>query len=1096
MFVRIETGSSGALYGAEPATAPTWSGYYLPAEAVEGPLPESIEPAAAWGFWGEPRGGVNGGTYLFCAGPPPQGSADALAALLKSLNQGFGGWAYRFLIWIPVPSTLPLKATAALPFAQATGEDGTLVAAASVPFRTLSLGGDRGLTVSFDPAVRQLALAPAGRAGLHLIQSRGSPVEVGTVTGPAALPLTGAAAGRLALSLQLNVSGIGVQDDLGHLVTGVKYFYEHKGLTKSQLFRLLGVPEGSSRFGIEATLDPLHPTDESRTRLSFAADAGPFGSPLRTITGAPLALAPLAGSSGLVLAGDRVTDPTGKQIDSYYATLSGPFALAGQQGSARLLCGLSGMESLAVELGENGDPADRLVFHPGQPAQAPAFPPPAASLDDPGAAGLGKPLLDGKMTTAWAAVESATSPPAPCSYYAQPSGAPLFATGAADTAGLLELLDQPAGEARAAFPLAAYDGAAATPGQDGFDPALLAVYEQAAIAPTRRATITTEPPLAADAAAAAGASGAATPQGFLVELAGSAWTSLLMARTATGELSFAPVEPALQAALQTDQLFLVASRMLAGFKGSIDVEGWPFEIAVGEDQSFGAYSNVLIFKFCDGPLRDLVANPRRWTAADSFNATADDGLLALSQWLQDYLAAAAASADDALTRFNQLAADPAWKGVLALRVNVPLADLPSQVGALRCGIEGSKLAAHHLGVEVNQLTPDGTALRGQSSLFGLIDYTDPAYAQALRLGTDPETAIPAAPGLTYDFKVLRLLALFENSEIKRFRSISQVTLTQWFGDPVIAPPQLGGVPPTSIVLDGSLQNHDGQPVYAFASRSGASFEIDSKALQSVAVATASLETVAAPSGSSVSTYRFPFAGRLAFAQLPGLDLLSFDALAFRDVALEMTYDPTAAQPRAFRFATERATLEESDSGFRPGSLFAALPLTLRGLVTGSAAPSSLGFANVKLVATPVAQLGSSWYGIALDLDLGTPGALAAEAGWSATLLVAWAPGSRRVAAGPPAVAAGMRLPGSAGAEKTLSLQGVIGLSVDQIELSYTAAKEEQASAYLLRMTEIGLSLLGLKFPPGYGTAFYLFGNPTTTTQRSGLGWYAALAKQP
>ena len=40
-----------------------------------------------------------------------------------------------------------------------------------------------------EAAAEQVTLAPAGRAGLHLVQSRGTPVEVGTVGGAAARKL-------------------------------------------------------------------------------------------------------------------------------------------------------------------------------------------------------------------------------------------------------------------------------------------------------------------------------------------------------------------------------------------------------------------------------------------------------------------------------------------------------------------------------------------------------------------------------------------------------------------------------------------------------------------------------------------------------------------------------------------------------------------------------------------------------------------------------------------------------------------------------------------------------------------------------------------
>lgn len=1100
-FVHLETGASGTLYVAEPAGGASWSGYFLPKAAVKGAAPPWLEPAEAWSaYWGDPRGEVNGGCYLFCGAAPPAGSADALGELLKTLNaeREFGGFAYRFLLWIAAPASLPLQPEARIAFAEER-EAGTVVKSTSLPLRTLLLSCEEGLAVGFDPETAALTLSPAGRARLRLTQTRSAIAsEVGRVPGAAQLPTAGATAGRLSFGMQLTIkAGLG-EDDLDRLLAGVKYFYDAAEITKSQLFRLLGVPEAGEQFPFAVDYDPLDATDETRTRFSFASEPGPFTSPLRTVTGAALTLAPVANESGLALAADRVTGPDGEQIDAYYATLSGPFAIGGPPGPQRLLCGLSGLENVVVNPAGGGYAGDRLVFHPGHAAHAPVFPPSETQIDAKSREGLEKPLLDETRTTAWATVAAAESQPQPNAYYAQPQGAPLFANSAADSAGLLDLLDESVGDPLAPFPLAAYHGAEVTPGQDGFEPKLLALFEQAVIAPSRRKTITPRA-LSADAALGGEAEGAATPQGFLVELEGLKWSSLLLASTdpggggREGELSFKPVDPALQVALQTDQLFLVATKPLGGFNRAIEIEGWPFRLNVGEGQAFGSYSNVLIFKFCGGALRDLVADPRRWTGAGTFNEEAEGGLLALSQWLQGYVKDAAASKDPALVNFNELVTEPNWQGVLALRVDVPLDQLPAQVSALRCGIDSPKLSAHHLGVEVNQLTPDGRRLQGPSSLFGLIDYIDPTYAKQLALGAAADMPVPPTPGLTYDFKVLRLLVLFANSEVKQFRSVSQVTLAEWFGDPVI-PGANGGPPQTAIVLEGALQHHNGQPVYAFSSAAGATFPLDSKALPSVAVATASLETVTAGGDEAVSTYRFPFGGSLELAELKEIDPLSFSALAFQDVALEMRYDPKAAIPRSFRFTIERASLDAGSSSWREGGMFAALPLTLRGLTSGSGAPSSLGYANVKLSGAPVSALAPQWYGVTLDLDLGTPGALASQAGWSATLLVAWSPGNKRAEAAPPRVAAGLLLPGASNGGKTLSLQGVLSLSVESIQLARAKPEGALPGAYMLRLTNIALSLLGLKFPPGYGTAFYLFGNPAATTQRSSIGWFAALAK--
>jgi hypothetical protein len=63
---------------------------------------------------------------------------------------------------------------------------------------------------------------------------------------------------------------------------------------------------------------------------------------------------------------------------------------------------------------------------------------------------------------------------------------------------------------------------------------------------------------------------------------------------------------------------------------------------------------------------------------------------------------------------------------------------------------------------------------------------------------------------------------------------------------------------------------------------------------------------------------------------------------------------------------------------------------------------------------------------------------------------------------------------------------VLKLSLGQVLLRYDRDK----SAFLLLFTEIGLKLFGLlSIPPG-STLFYLYGNPESAGDPSGLGWYA------
>jgi hypothetical protein len=1120
-FTALESGASGVLYVADGQTSPTWVGYYLPLAAAGGSPPSTLTLDASWGYWGNPMQRVNGGCYVFFPAQPPAGTADALDALLTDpttgLNARYQGTAYRYVLWIPAVAQ-PLAVVGAIPFGQQSGITGTVTQAATVALRTLQLTLDVGITLAPGDDDASLVAGIAGTARLKLNQTRGTPSGVGNVTTGGSIALAGANAGGVAFDMTLSVFSQQVSD-LATLVVGVKYFYAepaHAGnaaVVKSQLCPILGVPSGDTTIPFSVSLDPLHATDATRTLLTFQGGSA-FSTSLRTTTGIPLTLDPVVGSAGLGLAPDKVTPlGGGTQKDSYYAVLSGAFTIGPgapvPAGPLPLLCGMSGLEAVTVTPAvEQGYAGDTLHFLVGQPAFAPAFPPAAVSLDDPSKAGLGQPKLGATMTTAWASVTPAAGGSAP-QYHAQPHGAPLFG-GGASTLGLLPLVDHAVSGAAASFPLAAYGGTTLGPGPDGFDPALLPAFEQAVLSPTRRAFLTLATRAVRPARVAGDGDGngqkATSPQGFLVTLgADTSWASLLLAQTVdqgvTHTLEYAPVDPRVQAAFQTNQLSLVATQAAwdaSSFQSSIAIEGWPFEVAVGKRQTFGSYSNVLIAKFCHGKLADLIKDPKRWTDAGVFNATANNELLAVSEWLQSYFDAAAGSKDPAFANFNAIAVDDAWQGILVLRVDVPLDQLPAQVGALRAGLSQSSFYAHHLGIEVSKVD-ETLSVSGSSSLFGLIDYLDPVYEQAIATGGDANTPVPPEPGVTYDFKVLRLLVLFENSEVKDFQSKSQVTVNQWFGDKVVNTRMAGGGTVTnSIVIDGALQRHDGQPVYLFTSAVDTVFELDSNVLESVEVLSTSLTTIVdSPNG--LSTFRFAFTGYLSFAALPGLDAFSFappgdqssgGGLAYADLFLDMGFQLFASPPRTFTFTPDRIAFNVGLSSARTGSLYAALPLTLKGLVSGAKGGlSQQGFLPVSLPGVKLSSLPDQWYGLMFDFDLGTPGALAAEAGWTAGLVVAWGAGSASDAKTARA-AAGMQLPGAGGQSKLLGLQGVLKLTIGEIELSCVAG-----GAYLLRLTQIALHFLSLQFPPSGSTAFYLFGDPAAKPgQRSQTAWYAAYAK--
>jgi hypothetical protein len=136
---------------------------------------------------------------------------------------------------------------------------------------------------------------------------------------------------------------------------------------------------------------------------------------------------------------------------------------------------------------------------------------------------------------------------------------------------------------------------------------------------------------------------------------------------------------------------------------------------------------------------------------------------------------------------------------------------------------------------------------------------------------------------------------------------------------------------------------------------------------------------------------------------------------------------------------------------------------------------------------PSGPLGDPWYALQMSLSLGSQGSLAAKANFAATLLAAWAPSTEAAN-----VAVAIQLPGSQRDSKTLIIEGPLKLSIGSLALLEN--KEQQA--YLMRFSNIALSLFGVKFPPGGRTNLLLFGDPNPKAANTTLGWYVAHQKNP
>lgn len=909
-----------------------------------------------------------------------------------------------------------------------------------------------------------------------------------------------------------------------------------------------------------------------RTGLALAGTPV-LPSAFRTAGGNPVSLLPLgtdsdamapplgAGAIAVASAAPAGTAPSQAPV---YFSLAGRFALAvpGQkEGSAQeLLCGLFGSERVSFAAFDSAvEKNDALAFIPGQPGYAPVYPFETATMQDPGSGGVQE-RLTAVHVTAWATMLAGASTP---QYRAEPEGSALYAPrppslGAREDDAVILVsappgLPVPQGMSHT-FPLVPYAGAR------GLDAALATGFESQILAPTRkgiisagaaetwRARAAVRTRLLAAGAPADAAHFRTTPQGLVAQVDPNtgAYLDVQLAQSTDADGKLAPFAfgtptHEMQDALQTNQLFVAAVNPApftgggATFQDSVYVgtgkdpasgrnDVWKLSARVGDGVTPTSYRNVMIMKFCSGSLQERVTNPNRWTAPGVFSlaagtdaGTASVAYTGLSQWLQDYIEEAIARASGPsgafYRNFRDIATDPDWNGVIVLQADLSADDLPEQIRGLAAGINFSDFTAHHFGFTVSRVQVDprtgAISMLGDSSIFGLIDYENPSYAQNLAAGVSPDTPVPFPTTGAFGFTVLQLQSLFENTRLVDFKSHVQLSATQLFGSPVTGVFSGGAAMPASgVVLDGSYVDQNGTASYVFQQTTPSVFTLDSNVLPAVAFNRVQFNTLGTRDNGATELSRFLVWGAFDFAPMQAadgsvLDVLSFGSesgtpaaqlgrgLAFSNLVIGMSFPRATPPATTFALGTANLAYDLDASSARGDSLFKGFGLQLKSFVNaqGGQKPSALGFLPVTSALKLQPLDDDPWFGVVFEVTMGGPGALAASAGFTSNLLLAWSPVTRAADA-QRAVFVGLSLPGAAPGAKLFSVQGVLKVGIGSIALLRQPVPGPGGRFfYCLRLDDIGLKLFGMvKLPPSANIQFFLFGDPDNT---GSLGWYAA-----
>lgn len=976
------------------------------------------------------------------------------------------------------------------------------------------------------------------------------------------LPFDGSSQGAFRFRITFNGT-----NSLDHYNVGLRYYYPSsvQGKVKGSKYPLFDRAY-KGLFSCQASLDPIKQINENdmlRTFLAFDQNQQIVPSYLRTDTGHSVLLKPTVsyipntqnlpydqpdvGCAMLVFSYQQ----QGKLCTAlpFYMLPQGDFAIVEPMVNIdnpmiRLMCGLSGVETVACMPQTKDYGGDVIRFQPNRAAFASNF----GKLDRDKDTYQHTNLLDDSYVTAWASVRASAGRPALVSgndttirYLAQPDGAPLyyvkdqpeFMDFFQPTAAVLE------GHELLYYPLVPYAGISGKLDPDmqkaikEFDlqiliPARKAMIDQATL-PEKIERFTLLKAGALASAEDKDVTPSTTPQGLYVEVTDRGdWNRLTLAKNIKSpdphspdynmplSMEFVHLHPELRSAFQTNQQFLVVSLnqsdpndpnsyLLGEFHNEMCIEGWPFTVNVPTAKRTDSYDNLLIFKFGSGTLAERAKNPQLWTNPELFNDK--DQLNNLADWLNQYIQKGIDNfekkGDLDFQNFSQIVQDPNWNGILALNCDISVKNFPEQLKGLLGGIDESKFKAHHFGINVNHVTTDAQgklSMDTASSMFALIDYEDSGNA-------------PVPQGDDFAFSVLKLKVRFENSKISSFNSKLQLTVNRLFGSEV----QLtttGGIeiPANIIVFHGTYEDHNGNPTYTFNSIEECKFYLDSNVLNSVEVIKANFSTISSDQQDTLVHSRFAFWGyfdfhslsyTLADKSLQSYDIFSFGSeqgrdkndvqvgLAFYNLEVQMAFDlEDTSSKRSFTFDPSHISFDPGQSITRSNSLYAHFPVQIEMLSYGgnNHAPSSDGYLGVE---TPLklTTLSNEWYGLVFTLSLGSLGALAASAGLVANLVMCWSPNSR---SGDSAysVFVGLKLPGVSSESTMLSIQGVLKLGINHIRLM----KSDQ-NAYLLMLNDISLKFLGKKITPNSELDFYLFGNPDSGAKAGSLGWYAAYQKK-
>jgi hypothetical protein len=611
------------------------------------------------------------------------------------------------------------------------------------------------------------------------------------------------------------------------------------------------------------------------------------------------------------------------------------------------------------------------------------------------------------------------------------------------------------------------------------------------------------------------------------------------------------VDATLSTALMNSEGFIVMNDW--GDKFPMDhkltVEGFTFNIAKISYQSEDIVP-IMIFKYGQtSSLLELIDDPSSWSNPAYF--LADGNVNAVTAQLQKAILQAESTIgaeNDPFAYFRkEILSNKRWTGQIIFNSPLDGNNMPSDLQMLMAGLDGP-LIAHHFGVELNQLAkiaPPFSVDIEKSSLFGVIYYENenkPQTAKAVPSIVENRAAISSnsyplalneTPTEDYKFLVNNLIVLFQNSTIENFDCEVGLMINKLFSRPVFLQGEKQEVPMfndepiageiNTFTIKGNYQKIAEVGTISFNSNERHTYDFNPngyyvRALDSFIITSAALDPVKEDAIGTDTTNvasKFSVNGELTFSNpiIPGKqevpDIFSYGVLE-NDVVqglkttglefnIEVTLD-TNGQPiqasRKVTLVTSSLSVQETRIAERDNSLLKAFPFKLSGFLQGTTTEENdTPFIDIKTLGKEVniVQLVGNtvtkpMYGLRYELPLGSLGALAeAHVSIDAHMIMTWGPSD--ATPDNDGVSLYIQLPEASAGISGFDLEGIVKTVFGDANLMKVSLDNDKY-VYVLLFNNVGISILGIKFPPKVISDFVVFGDPSEGTNGN-VGWSVA-----